>query len=198
MIDPITISLAWKLAQFVPDIARWITGSDKAGDAAAKVIEVAEVVTGQKGEAAVTALQADPMLVMQFRQAVMNQEIEFDRMYLADRQSARLRDVELAKAGRVGNKRADIMVALAAGGTVLGLVALMILGYMKAKHPEALNEGVFTALLVQLTTITSIFGLCMRDAFQFEFGSSRGSKDKGDQQADVMAAIATTIKGSKS
>lgn len=190
MIDPVTIGLAWKLAEFVPDLARWLTGSEKVGDVAAKVIDVAEVVTGRPGQEAVIALQADPALVLQFKQAVMNHEIEFDRMYLADRQGARDRDVELAKAGRTGNKRADIMVAMAAFGTVSGFVGMCVLGYLKARYADALNDGVFGALLAQLSTITAYFGLCLRDAFQFEFGSSRGSKEKGDTQADMMSILA--------
>lgn len=30
-----------------------------------------------------------------------------------------------------------------------------------------------------LSGIAGIFGACLRDAFQFEFGSSRGSREKG-------------------
>lgn len=38
-----------------------------------------------------------------------------------------------------------------------------------------------------LSTIAGIFGLCLRDAHQFEFGSSRGSKEK-DERMEVIKA----------
>lgn len=81
--DPITIAMG--LAQFAPSLVKWITGSDKAGDAAQKAIDIAKVVTGQPtGDAALAALQADPNLVLQYRQAVLDQEVEFQRLAVAN------------------------------------------------------------------------------------------------------------------
>ena len=176
--DPIT--LAFGLAQFAPQIIKWITGSDKAADAATAVVDVAKKVTGRDdGAAAVEALKADPSLVMQFRQALAAQEADLDKAYLADRQDARKRDVSLAQAG-VHNTRANAMVAMDAIGLVLGLGGMLLLGWFKVHSAEAISEGVFGALLAQLSTITSYFGLCLRDAHQFEFGSSRSSMQKTD------------------
>lgn len=176
--DPLTVAMG--LAQFAPQIIRWISGNEKAGDAAERIVSIATEVTGEpSGVDAFKKMKVDPALAMEFRRAVMANETELDKLYLGDRQNARNRDVELAKAG-YRNKRADIMVAMAAVGTIGGLVAMLLLGYLKAKHPDAIGEGVFGALLAQLATITSFFGLCLRDAFQFEFGSSRGSRDKDE------------------
>lgn len=81
--DPITIAMG--LAQFAPSLVKWISGSDKAADAAQKAIDIAKVVTGQQtGDAALTALQADPNLVLKYRQAVLDQEIEFQRLAVAN------------------------------------------------------------------------------------------------------------------
>ena len=187
--DPITIAMG--LAQFAPAILKWITGSDAAADAAGKVVEIAQAVTGKTGPDAVAALQADPALVIQFRQAVMAQEADLDKAYLADRQDARRRDVALAQAGR-SNERANWMVGMAAAGTIGGFVSMAVLGYLKAKHGDALNDGVFGALLAQLSTVTAYFGLCLRDAFQFEFGSSRGSRDKDEALAAFAKGGAPT------
>lgn len=69
------------LAQFVPQIAKWITGSDKAEQVAQKAVEVAQAVTGQStGDAALKALQADPNLVLQYRKAVLEQEVTFQQL----------------------------------------------------------------------------------------------------------------------
>lgn len=173
------LQLAFGLAQFAPAVIKWITGSDKAEEVATKVVEVAEVVTGTKGEQALEKLRADPQAVLDFQRAIGDRELEWDRIYLADRQDARKRDVALAQSGH-RNKRADFMVAMAALGTAGGFIGMLALGYLKAKYPDAISEGVFGALLAQLSMITSFFGLCLRDAFQFEFGSSRGSAEKTD------------------
>lgn len=77
--DPVTIAMG--LAQFVPQIAKWITGNDKAANVAQKAIDIAQAVTGKgTGDEAVAALQADPALVLQYRQAVLAQELEFQKL----------------------------------------------------------------------------------------------------------------------
>jgi hypothetical protein len=68
------IPIAMALAQFAPMIAGWLGGS-KAEDVAAKVVGVAQAVTGQSApDAAVAALQADPNLALQFQKAVLEQQ----------------------------------------------------------------------------------------------------------------------------
>lgn len=166
MMDPITTAMA--LAQFAPQVIRWITGSDKAGDAAAKVVEVAEAVTGRSGTEAVDALRADPALVIQFRTSLLQIEADLDKAYLADRADARKRDVALAQAGR-NNRRADVMII----GAVVGLLAcLFVLVRFQGQVPGEV-VGI-------VSTVAGLFGACLRDAFQYEFGSSRGSADKSD------------------
>ena len=86
--------------------------------------------------------------------------------YMKDRQDARWRDVAMTQAGR-RNFRADIMVISAACGLVLCLVSL---GHYSEELP---GEAVGI-----ISTIAGIFGACLKDAYAFEFGSSRGSKEK--------------------
>lgn len=162
--DPIT--LAMTLSQFAPSIIKWITGSDKAADAAEKVVDIAKIVTGKDGAEAVDALAADPSLVLQFRQAVMAQEVELDKAYLADRADARARDIEFLKAGR-HNVRADIMV----GGVMLSLICCLLTMALFRNSMPGEVAGI-------MGTLVGIFGKCLSDAFQYEFGSSRGSAEK--------------------
>jgi hypothetical protein len=76
--DPITIAMG--LSQFVPQIVHWIAG-DKAGRVAQKVVDVAQQVTGKAtGDQALAALQADPNLVLQYRKAVLEQEVTFEQL----------------------------------------------------------------------------------------------------------------------
>ena len=165
------------LAQVAPMIARWL-GGENAGQVAEKVVGIAKAVTGaQSPEEALQRIQTDAKAALDFQLAVMANEKDLDALYLADRQDARARDVALRQAG-AHNTRANAMVAMDVLGLLAGLGGMLALGWFKSKHPAAITEGVFGALLAQLSTITSYFGLCLRDAHQFEFGSSRGSKEK--------------------
>lgn len=79
MMDPITIAMG--LSQFVPQIAKWITGSDQAEQVAQKAIDIAKSVTGaQTGDEAIKAIQADPSIVLQYRKAVLDQASEFQKL----------------------------------------------------------------------------------------------------------------------
>lgn len=163
--DPLTIALG--LAQFAPSLLRYFGVGEKSATIAEKVIDLAQSVTGKEsGQSALAALQADPKLAQEFNLAVLNADTELEQAYLADRKDARARDVVLRQAG-FANKRADWMVV----GDVIGLVVcLVVLALFRKEMP-----GEVVSLL---STVASIFGLCLRDAHQFEFGSSRGSREK--------------------
>ena len=77
--DPITAAMA--LSQFVPQIAKWMTGSDKVEQVAQKAVDIAKSVTGAPtGDEAVKALQTNPDMVLQYRKAVLDQEVEFQNL----------------------------------------------------------------------------------------------------------------------
>lgn len=77
--DPITVAMS--LATFVPQIAKWMTGSDKAEQVAQKAVDLAQTITGKStGDAALQALHADPALVLQFRKAVLDQAVSFEQL----------------------------------------------------------------------------------------------------------------------
>lgn len=164
--DPITIGLTLA-SQFAPSIIKYFTNSDTAGSVAGQVIDIAKTITGKSSpDEAITALQVDPALAIQFKTAVMANDAGLEKAYLADRQGARERDVDLAKLGR-RNVRADIMVLL----DVLGIIACLVaICFFKDEMP-----GEATGLI---STIAATFGLCLRDAHTFEFGSSRSSQNK--------------------
>lgn len=161
--DP--ISIAFGLAQFAPQIIKWITGSDKAADAAGAVVNIAETVTGRKGSDALDALKADPALVLQFRQSVIAQEADLDKAYLADRADARKRDAVFISSG-TRNYRADVMFLLA-------VVMIAGLVWLVWKDPS-INEymkGIFTLVLGRFLGY-------LDNIYNFEFGSTRASKAK--------------------
>lgn len=161
--DP--ISVAFGLAQFAPQIIKWITGSDKAADAATAVVEIAETVTGRKGSDALDAIKADPALVLQFRQSVMAQEADLDKAYLADRADARKRDAVFITAG-TRNYRADFMFFLA-----VAMIAALVWLVWKDPSINEYMKGIFTLVLGRFLGY-------LDNIYNFEFGSTRASKAK--------------------
>lgn len=79
-----------------------------------------------------------------------------------------------------GITRADIMVV----GAVLGLIScLACLVFFRHGLP---GEAVGI-----IATVAGVFGACLRDAFTYEFGSSRSSKNKDD----VIGTLAARNEG---
>lgn len=162
------IQLALGLAPVVPELVRWISGGDeKATAAATMIVDVAEAVTGKKGAEAVEQVRADPAVMLEFRQRAMELDGQLEAAYLKDRQDARNRDVELAKAGRK-NYRSDFLA-------FLSVIALMFCVWFVATNAD-MADGAREAVMF----IAGVFAAAVRDVYSFEFGSSRGSKEKDE------------------
>lgn len=154
------------LAEFLPFVGRLIKG-EKREEIAHKVVNLAQAVTGEKdAPQIVERLKGDPEILLRFQQEILQLEQELDLAEHKDRDSARLRDIAFANAGR-SNLRADIMVIAAAFGLITCLVTITL--YRVNLSGEAVGI---------ISTIAGIFGSCLKDAYAFEFGSSRGSKIK--------------------
>lgn len=197
---PLILPIALELAKhFLPSLVSKIAG-DKAGKVAAAVINTATGVTGaMTPEEALAMLKADAQKAHEYRMALLANDVVLEQMAADERkderqgelqniQGARTRDTDVRKAAGGENRRADYMVLMAAIGVGAGMCGLGGLAWLKAMHPAEISEGIFAAILTQLVNIVGIFGLCLRDAFTFEFGSSRGSRVK-DETAAVVAAV---------
>lgn len=162
------LPIALALAQFAPQLMRFLGAGEASAQAAEKVVKIAQVVTAEDTpDRALARIRADPEFAHKFQMAVLAADTDLEKAFLADRADARSRDVEIRKFTGGTNARADVMV----GGAVLGLLGcLAILAFFKDQVPGEV-VGI-------VSTIAGIFGACLRDAFQFEFGSSRGSKEK--------------------
>ncbi|HJW23791.1 MAG TPA: hypothetical protein VJ576_02745 [Rhodocyclaceae bacterium] len=162
------VTTALALAQFAPSILRFFGVGEKPVAVAEKVVDIAKAVTGQAtGPEALEAMRQSAGMAHEFQMAVLKADTDLEQAYLADRGDARARDIEVRKLTGGSNLRADVMVAAAAVGLVCCLAVLVF--FRKEIPGEAVGI---------ISTIAGIFGACLRDAFQFEFGSSRGSRDK--------------------
>lgn len=164
---PALIAIALEIAKLAaPKIVGALAG-DKAEEVAGRVIDMAQEVTGTgTPEAALAKLKADPNLVLQLNVRTQEIEADLDKAYLADRANARARDIALAQATGSPNYRANWMIV----GDVVGLLACLTFLVMVPDAPADVRTMV--------GVIASYFGLSLRDAHQFEFGSSRGSREK--------------------
>lgn len=172
------IPLALALAQFAPSVMRFFGAGEASTAVAQQVVDIAQTVSGATTpQEALEAIRANAQLQAAFQQRVLELDHELERAYLADRQDARKRDVDVRRLTGGSNTRADVMVA----GAVLGLIACLA-------SLIWFRQGLPGEVVGIVSTIAGIFGACLRDAFQFEFGSSRGSRDKDD----ILANLTTT------
>jgi hypothetical protein len=103
--------------------------------------------------------------------------LDTEAAYLQDRQDARKRDAQITQQG-YHNYRADIMLALV-------FIALIYITYVINAN-VALKPEVLAIFNMMIGALLKMIG----DAFQFEFGSSRGSKTKDDEKSILMKFMA--------
>lgn len=160
--------------EFAPILGKWFSasGTENVGK---KIIDIAKNVTQQEDLVnIINTLRDDPKQALLFEEKVTAMETEIELSLLHDRQEARKREFNLIQNGRV-SYRADVMVFSAVFG--LG-VCLASLGLYGNKLP---GEAVGI-----ISTVAGIFGACLKDAYAFEFGSSRGSRQKDETMAAMF------------
>lgn len=97
--------------------------------------------------------------------AQREQELAEFKTEVEDRSSARARDVELARAGR-SNRRADAMFFLA-----VVMIAVLVWIVWKDQGINEYVKGIFTLVLGRFLGY-------LDNIYNFEFGTTRGSRDK--------------------
>lgn len=129
------------------------------------------------------AIQADPEHALKLKKFEMDNNIELkrlaiesDRMYLADRSSAREREVGVTKATGRKNYELYILAAINVVGFFGALIVLITMG-----NELTLGEGAWTALSMLLGALVATY----KDITGYFYGSSKGSSDK----SDIIAAM---------
>lgn len=110
-------------------------------------------------------MAADPESAIKLRTLELNHKVDFEKLYLADVQSARQREVEITRAtGRI-----NWPMYILAGVIVIGFFTLVFV-LMKYAVPEGSREVAF----MLFGALAASFG----SVVQYFFGSSKGSADK--------------------
>lgn len=193
MMDPITIAMS--LAQFVPQIAKWVTGSDKAEQVAQKAIDIAKNMTGAPtGEDALETLKTNPELVLQYRQAVLDQETEFARLALEETRTY-IADTADARHTFGQNERVfwlGVLVLLAFA--VLAAFSMYGCYQLLTKGLSGVDAGTVAAVSTFVGTIIGYMAANAQQVISYFFGSSQGSKDKTDAMAQAVKGLGSTVR----
>lgn len=179
-ITPILIGLAGKI---LPGIIGGLAGPQ------AKTITEAVVAAGQEvfgpaaTEATVQATVANnPVALDAFREALDKQielrriDLEAFKVQTADVQDARKRDADVRSASGM-NARANVMLICAFITLIVVLIGMIL-------YRADIPDGVLAILNMVCGALLAMIG----SAFNFEFGSSRGSSEKSDQLTALMKA----------
>lgn len=160
------IALISGIIQLAPALAKLFKGNETTNEVAEIAARVARSVTGTtENEDALAALAANPDKLIEYQNALLANEKEMEELYVADKESARTRDIEFLKSG-TRNYRADFLVGISVVVvfTILGVVILA----------QDINEYAKGAL----TTILGVFLNQLTNVFSFEFGTTRKTEDK--------------------
>ena len=161
----IALNLATK---FAPGLLRGLFG-DNNSETAEKIISIGRALTGSLNDDEIeTALIADPELAHKFKTQAAVLEGELEKAYLADRQDARERDIAMMNSGK-HNWRGDILAFAA----IAGLIAALAFAFFIPMESGPARDLILILGGALITIVKDVYG--------FEFGSSRGSKEKAEQ-----------------
>jgi hypothetical protein len=164
--DPITIIAG--LSQFAPLITKWLGAGKSVQEVADKAADIAKVVTGQgTTESAIDAMKSDPNLVAAYQNKILDQDMEYEKGYLADKANARARDVALSATPH-GNVRANWLV-----GVAIAIIAAILTVILMTATLSEFQQG----------TVSMVLGMFLnelKNIYSFEFGTTRRSREKTD------------------
>ena len=157
------------VSKFAPAIGTALGGplGGMAVSALAKQFGVADEV-----EAVTKAIKADPEAEAKIKQ------LEHDKFkaILADKDSARKREMAVVQSDSAPTINKIVTPALALGVTGLSFVLFAVLIFVEVK-PEAKDILIY---------ILGVLSAAVTQILSYYFGSSMGSKDKGDQLRGVI------------
>lgn len=157
------------LAQFAPGIIKLLTGSEKAADVAEHVVGVAQAITETStGTEALAAIKADPNKVLEFQQAMAAQQVDMEKVYLADAQSARA--MQIAALNQEDNFSKRFVYVFAAAWSLFTMIYASAITFA----PPVTEAGKANAA----TIIGFLLGTAVASIFSYLYGSTKGSAEK--------------------
>ncbi|SET77069.1 hypothetical protein [Oceanicella actignis] len=181
------------LSAVAPSLVKAVAGDDENAQVISRTVRdvVAEVTgvavtTAEERDEALRRIREDAELRAELKLRLADIALRETEALLADRADARRRDVELTRVtGRVNDRATNMLIAAFAAVAVI-TVALIVLNF----YVSAENDRYIGAVIGFLTGVGGMFARNIGTAFDFEFGSSRGSQIKSSQIEALSAQIA--------
>lgn len=175
---PLLAALIPIVASVAPTLVQLLTGSERAGRIAESAADIVGEVTGVDVRAPAAAGRtaealADPAVRAELQRRLAELEAAEVAQILEDRADARRRDVELRRLTGGENRRADQLLWAIVALLVATLAANVGIGVWVTQEGPHL-----TAAVGLLGTAAGFLLRGLSSALDFEFGSSRGSKEK--------------------
>lgn len=174
--EPLSIILG--LAQFAPQLIKWISGNDKAAEVASVAVDVAKACTGATDAAgAIKQLSLDPAAAAAFADKIQEREADLTKAYLADVGNARAMQIAALQQDDVFSKRFVYYFAMAWSAFAMLYFAFVTFGTV----PDSGTRMADTILGVLIGTVITGF-------FQFFYGSSIRSAQKDETIKSFLGA----------
>lgn len=177
---PIAVSL---IAEFVPDLLK-LFKNDKAADVADVVVDIARKVTGAtEANEAVELIKADPSIALQFRTAVLDQELNMERLVL-EREKVYISDVSDARKYR-DNKTFWLGVSVLCTFAI-SIIMVLYGGFTVVTAETTIDPNLFAAVAATIGTLIGYVAANAQQVVNYFFGSSQGSARKTEELADSI------------
>ena len=163
--EPLSILLG--LAQFAPQLIKWVTGNDKAAEVASIAVDVAQKVRNKSPESAIKQLGLDPAAAAEFANKLSEREADLEKAYLADVDSARKMQIAALQQDDIFSKRFVYYFAI-------GWSAFAMIYFAFVTFGQVSDSGIRMAD----TILGVLIGTVITGFFNFFFGSSARSAAK--------------------
>ena len=171
-----SVTIALSLAQLTPGVIRYFKDGTHLKNVSAILVDTAKYVTRrQSASAAFEAISTDPEMLTKFEEALMQRELQLENAAAEDRIEARERDTKLLELGTT-NTRATVLAYAA-----MTLLSCALLGLFFIDIPERSRDLLIVLITLMAAKVSSVF--------DFEFGSSAGSKIKDKELKEDLKAI---------
>jgi hypothetical protein len=178
------------LSAVAPALIRAVMGEDETAEAVSRSVRTVvrevtgvEIATEAERDAALKRIAEDAELRAELKLRLADVALRETEAVLADRADARRRDVALARITGDRNDRATNMLIAAFSGVTAIVFALIALNWVATAE----NDRYIGAVIGFLTGVGGMFARNIGTAFDFEFGSSRGSQAK-DGRIEALTA----------
>jgi uncharacterized membrane protein len=164
--EPLTIALA--LAEYAPQLIKWVTGNDKAEKVATIAVDVAKKVSGATtGEGAIELLKADPKLAAEFADKIAEREADLEKAYLADVSDARKMQIAALQQDDLFSKR--FIYYFSIGWSVFAMIYMAFVTFAVVENAHAAD-----------VILGFLLGTAIAGILQFFYGNTKKSQERSD------------------